>query len=151
VGTQTVLTDNPQLNNRYYFGKQPVRMIIDKNLATKGLSVWDTSMPTVIFNNLQSEQTENVTLVKVANTETYLYAITHYCCLHKITSLLVEGGNKTLQFFIDAGFWDEIIVVKNPHLTMQNGVKAPCIAPTQTPYLLNTLENNYIEHYKQPF
>lgn len=46
----------------------------------------------------------------------------------KKQSLIVEGGNKTLESFLKAGLWDEIRVETAP-FTIEDGVKAP-----QLPY-----------------
>lgn len=43
-----------------------------------------------------------------------------------IQSLIVEGGAKTLQSFIDQGLWDEIRVETSP-ITVDNGTPAPKI------------------------
>lgn len=45
-----------------------------------------------------------------------------------IQSLIVEGGRKTLQSFIDAGLWDEIHVETAP-ITVNNGTKSPLLPP----------------------
>lgn len=45
-----------------------------------------------------------------------------------IQSLIVEGGRKTLQSFIDAGLWDEIRVETAP-ITVNNGTKSPLLPP----------------------
>lgn len=45
-----------------------------------------------------------------------------------IQSLIVEGGRKTLQSFIDAGLWDEIRVEAAP-ITVNNGTKSPLLPP----------------------
>ncbi len=44
---------------------------------------------------------------------------------HGIQSLIVEGGAKTLQRFIDDGLWDEIRVETALGLTVQSGTRAP--------------------------
>jgi diaminohydroxyphosphoribosylaminopyrimidine deaminase/5-amino-6-(5-phosphoribosylamino)uracil reductase len=31
VGMNTVINDNPKLNIRYFFGKNPIRVVLDKN------------------------------------------------------------------------------------------------------------------------
>ena len=46
------------------------------------------------------------------------------CYKENIQSLIVEGGCKTLQSFIDAGLWDEIRVETAP-LTVTDGTPAP--------------------------
>ena len=42
-----------------------------------------------------------------------------------IQSVLVEGGAKTLQSFIDAGLWDEARVITNEEMVIENGIAAP--------------------------
>lgn len=42
----------------------------------------------------------------------------------KKQSLIVEGGNKTLESFLKAGLWDEIRVETAP-FTIEDGVRAP--------------------------
>jgi diaminohydroxyphosphoribosylaminopyrimidine deaminase/5-amino-6-(5-phosphoribosylamino)uracil reductase len=48
-------------------------------------------------------------------------------CLYEsnIQSLIVEGGARTLQAFINAGIWDEARVERNPRLFIREGVSAP--------------------------
>ncbi len=44
---------------------------------------------------------------------------------NQIQSVLVEGGSRTLQTFIDQNLWDETIIIKNENLLLENGTKAP--------------------------
>lgn len=44
---------------------------------------------------------------------------------HKIQSLIVEGGRKTLESFLTQGLWDEIRVETNTALTVSGGTRAP--------------------------
>ena len=46
---------------------------------------------------------------------------------HGIQSLIVEGGAKTLQSFIDDRLWDEIRVETNTSLTVADGTRAPLV------------------------
>lgn len=46
-------------------------------------------------------------------------------CAHGVQSLVVEGGRKTLQSFLDQGLWDEIRVETNAGLTADDGTRAP--------------------------
>ncbi|MCL2027476.1 MAG: bifunctional diaminohydroxyphosphoribosylaminopyrimidine deaminase/5-amino-6-(5-phosphoribosylamino)uracil reductase RibD [Bacteroidales bacterium] len=109
VGTNTVLTDNPKLNVRACFGKNPLRITMDKNhKLPKNLHFFDHSQPTKIY--------ETTDLSEILND---LYA-------RKIQSLIVEGGAKLLQSFIEKNLWDETrILIGNKHL--HNGLKAPKI------------------------
>ena len=42
-----------------------------------------------------------------------------------IQSILVEGGSKTMQSFIDAGLWDEARIIINEEMIIENGIAAP--------------------------
>ena len=46
---------------------------------------------------------------------------------HQIQSLIVEGGSKTLQSFLDKGLWDELRVETNLGMTVSDGTRAPLI------------------------
>jgi diaminohydroxyphosphoribosylaminopyrimidine deaminase/5-amino-6-(5-phosphoribosylamino)uracil reductase len=43
----------------------------------------------------------------------------------KIQSVLVEGGARLLQSFIDEGMWDEIRIIINNELVAPQGLPAP--------------------------
>jgi diaminohydroxyphosphoribosylaminopyrimidine deaminase/5-amino-6-(5-phosphoribosylamino)uracil reductase len=45
----------------------------------------------------------------------------------QIQSVLVEGGSKLLQSFIDARLWDEARVITNEVLSINNGLAAPVL------------------------
>ena len=49
---------------------------------------------------------------------------------HQIQSLIVEGGAKTLQSFLDKDLWDELRVETNLGLTVSDGTRAPQIPAT---------------------
>jgi diaminohydroxyphosphoribosylaminopyrimidine deaminase/5-amino-6-(5-phosphoribosylamino)uracil reductase len=46
--------------------------------------------------------------------------------LQDIQSVIIEGGAKTLQAFIDAGLWDEARIFTGP-VNLKQGIKAPVI------------------------
>ena len=60
----------------------------------------------------------------------------------KKQSLIVEGGAKTLQSFIDAGLWDEIRIETAP-FTVSKGIEAPQLPKnlriTRTEQYVNTI------------
>ena len=64
----------------------------------------------------------------------------------KVQSLIVEGGAKLLQSFIDEGLWDEARVISNEQLTIGNGVSAP-ILPANKPERTIQVETDIIETY----
>ena len=51
---------------------------------------------------------------------------------HGVQSLIVEGGAKTLQSFLDDGLWDELRVETNLSLTVSDGTRVPLLPATAT-------------------
>jgi len=126
VGTHTVVKDNPTLTNRHFIGKNPIRLIIDKKLIVpESFNIFNSDTPTYIFNEVKHEQEKNISYIKTNNTENSVHEILQFCYEQKITSLIVEGGAKLLQSFIDKGLWDEARVITNTELIVENGIKAP--------------------------
>jgi diaminohydroxyphosphoribosylaminopyrimidine deaminase/5-amino-6-(5-phosphoribosylamino)uracil reductase len=125
VGTNTVLQDDPYLTNRLWRGKNPVRIIIDKNLKLQpSLKIFNTDSKTIIFNLLQDSVKENVAYIKLRK-ENFLNDLMHSLFENNIQSVIIEGGAKTLQSFIDKDLWDEARVITNEELIIENGISAP--------------------------
>lgn len=130
VGRRTALLDNPSLTTRNWFGKNPVRMVIDKDLALpKHLALFDGSVRTLVFT--QREDTSNRPNVEHIHLDfkiDILPQIMEVLYKEKLQSLMVEGGSILLQSFIDAGCWDEAYIEQSDaHL--KDGVKAPSFSP----------------------
>ena len=131
VGTQTVLSDNPRLNVRLAKGNNPVRIIIDKNLRLpNNLHVFDNSQRTIIINNIKHEEKENLRYIKV-DEGIDLPGILKALHAENIQSVLVEGGAKLLQSFIDSGLWDEARIIENTTLDIPEGLSAPVLKQGQ--------------------
>jgi len=107
VGKNTARYDNPKLNVRDWHGKNPLRLIIDKNLELSAdLHLLDGEIPTVVYNARDNSQSKNMEKVKV-NFDNLLADILQDLHKRKIQSLLVEGGANTLDQFIESRNWDE--------------------------------------------
>lgn len=127
VGTNTVLEDNPRLDTRLVQGKNPIRVVLDKELKLEGTyNVLDTSCRTLIIteNSDSSIYREGVTYEVVDFKKDLVQEICHVLYLNTITSLIIEGGAKTLQTFIDANTWDEARVFVGVK-TFKKGLRAP--------------------------
>lgn len=68
---------------------------------------------------------------------------------HSIQSLIVEGGTKTLQSFIDQGLWDEIRVETNTLMTVSDGTRAPQIPANTTVITTRLYDGHQITSYKK--
>jgi diaminohydroxyphosphoribosylaminopyrimidine deaminase/5-amino-6-(5-phosphoribosylamino)uracil reductase len=128
VGTNTALLDDPSLTNRLWTGKNPVRMVIDMSLRLPAtLKLFDQQQKTIVFNTSKQETNNNILYHQVKKEETILPQILNAAHKLQLQSILVEGGAKLLQSFIDAGLWDEARVIKNEQLTINNGLNAPIL------------------------
>ena len=128
VGTNTALLDNPSLTNRLWTGKQPIRLVLDELLSLpKSLNIFDKKQLTIVFNLVKYEEELNLIYYKLEGNTPLLQQIMDACYQLNIQSILVEGGNKTLQSFIDNELWDEARVITNTQLTIEKGVPSPIL------------------------
>lgn len=154
VGTQTALTDNPRLNNRFYPAPSPVRMVIDKKLILpKHAYLLSDGKPTIVFNELVSTRDGAVKYVQLPVGNSWISEMLHYAYQHQLQSILVEGGAFLLQSFLEADCWDEIRVFKSAEavaLTNENGVKAPSLNGA-VPDSVSFIGDNSILYFKRKF
>lgn len=68
---------------------------------------------------------------------------------HGIQSLIVEGGAKTLQSFIDDALWDEIRVETNLMMTVAEGTIAPTVPKNAKVADVQTFDGNTIIIYRK--
>lgn len=101
IGYNTMINDKPQLTTRLFPGKNPQRFVCQRNSDSSENSYYQT-LPENPAEALQQ-----------------LYEL-------KIQSVIVEGGRKTLQRFIDSQLWDEARILVGDQL-WESGVKAPLI------------------------
>lgn len=101
VGYNTMVNDKPQLTTRLFLGKDPQRFVCQRN---------PESSETAYYHALPENPAEALQ---------QLYEL-------KIQSVIVEGGCKTLQRFIDSQLWDEARILVGSQL-WESGVKAPLL------------------------
>lgn len=128
VGTNTVLVDNPQLTNREYFGKSPIRITLDRSLRIPDdFNILDGSIPTLIYTQEASDNTgQHLEYVTIDFDENVLHNCLYDLGKRNIQSVLVEGGAALINSFIKHGLWDEAWVVTTNHV-LEQGVKAPLV------------------------
>ena len=127
VGRRTALLDNPSLTTRNWYGKNPLRLVIDRNLTLPAeLKLFDHSTPTMVFTEKQKNSEDNLEYVALDFSKDILPQICTVLYDRKIQSLLVEGGTTLLQSFIDSELWDEIFVEHSENV-LYEGVKSPII------------------------
>ncbi len=102
IGKNTYLSDQPKLDARHWDNNDPSKWLIwgasEIPKLHNSWNVWNNSnLPSL----LESMKNKN------------------------LQSVIVEGGQKLLNSFLDAGLYDEIRVIKSKHVQMGSGIKAP--------------------------
>lgn len=137
IGTNTALLDNPELTTRLWPGHSPVRLVLDMNLRLPvNLKVFNKKVPTVIFNLIREDKEDNLQYYRLNKDENIIHQLMGTLYKLNIQSVLVEGGARLLQSFIDEGVWDEARVITNQQLKLNgegknnDGLAAPSLKNT---------------------
>ncbi|MBT33306.1 MAG: riboflavin biosynthesis protein RibD [Thalassobius sp.] len=128
VGTNTALKDNPQLNVRQWDGRNPTRVVIDRNLVLPDtLKFFDGSQDTILFysKGISPVQDHNKKF-GVAIEGSFLEGVTQELFNRKLHSVIIEGGAQLLNAFIEEGLWDEAKIFKSKTL-FGDGISAPVL------------------------
>ncbi len=142
VGAQTAQTDNPALTVREVKGKNPLRLVLDKEgTLSSGLQIFDGTAGTLVFTEKAEEigqeeigqeeigqkeigQKEHVRSIGLSEDRSAIEQVGEVLYAEGIQSVLVEGGRQTLQSFINAGLWDEARILTGER-SFGDGMKAP--------------------------
>lgn len=128
VGLNTALKDNPRLNTRLWKGENPVRIVIDKNLESFSspvkLHLLDGEIKTIVFCDYPEESQEKLIFDSIDFEKETTTQILGRFFEHGLQSVIIEGGKKTLQSFIDSDLWDEARVFTGESY-FEKGIKAP--------------------------
>ncbi len=142
VGKNTVKYDNPSLTTRDWAGKDPVKVVLDRNLELPidQYQVFSKGK-TIVINSKKTEQSGNIYFHKIDDNINELSEVLYE---HKIMSIIIEGGANTLNNFIAQSFWDEARVFTGDK-TFGKGIKAPEI--TQNPITFEDVKGDRLEIY----
>jgi diaminohydroxyphosphoribosylaminopyrimidine deaminase/5-amino-6-(5-phosphoribosylamino)uracil reductase len=145
VGKNTVLNDNPQLTTRLIEGKNPIRILIDKNLEVKKDSkIYSNEAKTIILNSKKEEKVDHLYFHKMNTDIFYTNEIMDFLYKENIQSVIIEGGAFTLQQFIDAELWDETRIFTS-NFEWKGGIKSPNFHGKVSEQLM--LENDQLKIY----
>ena len=107
VGKNTIEYDNPLLTVRDWSGRNPVRIVLDRELQLSDkYHVMDQQVPTLVYNTLETKEAENLAYIKLSG-EGFLLKMLEELYSRNLGSVLVEGGSQVLHSFIAEGLWDE--------------------------------------------
>lgn len=129
VGTNTVLNDNPSLTTREWYGKNPIRIILDRQgRILQNYNVFDDTAATIVFTELVGEETVSgkTRFLPLKFNEDALSKILLKLNELRIDSVLIEGGRHLLESFIREKLWDEAFV-EIADKKFVGGIKAPHI------------------------
>lgn len=136
VGSGTLRIDNPQLNNRLFFGKSPVKLLLKRhgNVLPNTAALLSEGQSIIISepnsHRINYPNTAQWFLPFDAN---LLPNILQKLQEEGLNSLLVEGGATLLNSFIRQNLWDEArIFTGNKVINAQNSIPAPEITGTLT-------------------
>jgi diaminohydroxyphosphoribosylaminopyrimidine deaminase/5-amino-6-(5-phosphoribosylamino)uracil reductase len=127
VGTTTALLDNPQLTARLSKGKNPIRVLIDKDLKVPASNnIFSEKADVIVFTDKDISNQANVSYCKIDFKADVLKQILDELYHKGINSVIIEGGTNTLQQFIDRNLWDEArIFTGDKHF--KEGLKSPIL------------------------
>ena len=128
VGTKTVLEDNPKLDVRDWKGNNPVRIVLDRTgKITDNYHVKDQKIKTIVITEQENSTSFENLIFECAIFDIQLpEKICAILYKYNIQSVIIEGGNQTLQTFIDSNLWDEARVFKG-EIFLKGGTKAPIL------------------------
>lgn len=129
IGTNTAVNDNPSLTTRLWYGKNPVRVILDRTARIPGdYNIFNADAPTLIFMEKQSIQSnsEYCEYIPVNFDSDLLQNIFLNLKNRKINAVLIEGGRQLLQSLINSKLWDEAYIEVSD-TELKQGIEAPTI------------------------
>ncbi len=124
VGIGTWLVDEPQLNDRYFGGPQPVKLVMTEN----ELWCFKNDEPCVKIP-MSGHEFESRNQSKAE-------FISDFCYQNGWLSLLVEGGSSVWNAFLDQDLVDELVIYQSKSVQLNPGFRVPELRKTlcfQTP------------------
>ncbi len=114
VGFNTIIQDNPKLTTRMVKGGNPIRIVVcDDRKIVKKFNVFNDEAETIIIN--LDSCNKNISEAKKICDDLFK---------NNIISVIVEGGPKTLNYFLMENLWDEARIFIGEK-EFSNGIKAP--------------------------
>lgn len=114
VGFNTIIQDNPKLTTRMVKGGNPIRIVVcDDRKIVKKFNIFNDEAETIIIN--LDSCNKNISDAKKICDDLFK---------NNIISVIVEGGPKTLNYFLMENLWDEARIFISEK-EFSNGIKAP--------------------------
>ena len=149
IGAATAVLDNPLLTVRLARGRSPLRIILQSSGSLPSdLKIFNDGLPVVLVNSIKEGIEGNVIYVKL-NLDNGPLPLLEWLHKNEIQGLMVEGGRKTLQYFLDHDCWDELKIITNTALLAKHGLKVPQIPVNAVFRHIKHLEKDKIVTYKK--
>lgn len=129
VGANTVLVDDPSLDVREWKGKNPVKVIIDRDGDLKDrhqLNVFKNDVPALVFSSEDLTLNSPHKAFRINDQRSFMTQVFQMLLTLGITSCFVEGGSMLHQHLIQENLWDEIRVFRSNH-QLTEGIQAPSL------------------------
>lgn len=125
VGTHTAIVDNPMLTNRLMPGPSPLRIVVDNKLTIPSSHyLLSDGRPTVIINESKEEVQGKLIYVLKQKEKSVVDVVLDYMYRNNLNSLMVEGGQRLQNSFIEAGAWDEACIITAMDKRIHKGVRS---------------------------
>ena len=112
-----------------YSGESPVRIVLDpKSELPEHLNLFvDRGSSLIITEEIDKQRSPDKEFISVPKSESHISDILEQVYQRGIFRILVEGGAKTIQKFIDSNNWDEARIITSIK-PLFGGIKAPYIS-----------------------
>lgn len=147
VGTKTVLDDNPSLTTRDFTGKNPVRIYLDANhKIDASFAITNSESKTIcLCADFPLNPIDKIIYKKIDFTDLPA-EVSKIFVEENIQSVIIEGGTKTLQQFIDSELWDEARIFKS-EIALGIGTNGP-VLKNEMQISTQQIQNNVLNCYK---
>ena len=125
VATNTVIYDNPSLNVRLAEGKDPIRIVMDRNLRIPlNFNIYKQEQATIIYNSIETLDDKTLKEVRIDFEGDVLSQIFSDLHNRNIQTVIVEGGSRLLSSIIDQNLWDEARIFTSDQ-KFEKGISTP--------------------------
>jgi len=124
------------------------------------LKLFNDKSPVIVFNKLKHYM-DDFPLTPLRKAGRVLYQVTedvniahqilNACYQNNIQSIMVEGGAKLLQSFIDEDLWDEARIITNETLHVERGLAAPELSGYKFSHSQNIFSDKINYYYNKSF
>lgn len=151
VGSGTALTDNPRLTCRIPGGRHPLRVVVDRSLSLPAhLRIFDGESSTLVCNVQREGVGGKVSYARLMDEPDLLSGLLQALHQRQVQSLLVEGGIRWMESFLQAGCWDEVRLITAMDTRLPDGLPGPRFLAKGGPQRTLVCGHDRIDFYRQP-